>query len=262
MSMFLRNSFERCANVVTEAAAGLWSESLAGDNLFVGCGGAPETGQAKLQQNVEVVPLTVAPRQAAKASAGAVPAKLEVDGDVSEWPWDDEARVMTLAQSPEGGPGGGTPALACVARGPRTLYLAIKVPMAAGATPSIQTGGWGGDGVEVSFRNADPDTGGPIFVQWGSAGGSFESSPAGGATPERVAAMQRAIVYAAKADEGQWSCEWVIPLSAIAAEPDKLKALMFNIGVRHEKANRWLAWVGTGAEIFRVDSAGTLELGE
>lgn len=262
MSVFLRNSFERCANVVTEAAAGLWSESLAGDNLFVGCGGAPATGQAALEQEVKVVPITVAPRQAPKASAGAVPAKLAVDGDVSEWPWDDEAWVMTLAQSPEGGPGGGTPALACAARDQEKLYLAIKVPLAEGVAPNVQAGGWGGDGVEVSFRNADPNAGGPIFVQWGSAGGSFEASPAGGASAQQVAEMQRAIVYAAKADEGQWSCEWAIPLSAISADPGKLKSLMFNIGVRHEKSNRWLAWVGTGAEIFRVDSAGMLELGE
>jgi hypothetical protein len=116
--------------------------------------------------------------------------------------------------------------------------------------------------VEVSFRNADPDAGGPIFVQWGSTGGTFESSPAGGATPKQVSAMQRAIVYAAKVEEGQWSCEWAIPLSAISSDPDKLTALMFNIGVRHAKANRWLAWVGTGAEIFRVDSAGMLMLDE
>ncbi len=262
MSVFLRNSFERCANVVAEAAAGLWSESLVGDNLFVGCGGTPDTGQAKLQQNGEVVPLTVAPRQAEKASAGAVPAKLKVDGDVSEWPWDDDARVMTLEQSPQGGKAGGAPAFACAARGPRTLYLAIRVPLPEGATASVQTGGWRGDGVEVSFRNADPDAGGPIFVQWGSTGGTFESSPAGGASAEQVSAMQRAITYAAKAGEGQWSCEWVIPLSAIASTPDKLKTLMFNIGVRPEQSNRGRGWGGTGADIFRVDSAGMLMLDE
>ncbi|MCD6360192.1 MAG: hypothetical protein J7M38_04945, partial [Armatimonadetes bacterium] len=62
--------------------------------------------------------------------------------------------------------------------------------------------------------------------------------------------------------EGWWSCEWAIPLNVITAQPDKLKSLMFNIGVRHVKTNRWLAWVGTGAEIFRVDSAGVLDIAQ
>jgi len=270
LSIFLCNSFERCANAVAEAEPGLWSESLVGDNLFMGCGGAPDAGRGKLEQHAAVVPITVAPREAPKMTAGSPPANLVVDGDVGEWPWDDAARVITLEQSPQGGKAGGTPSLAIAARDAERLYLAIRVPMGEGVTPNAVPGGWRGDGVEVSFRpvrrslgeggNADPDAGGPIFVQWGSAGGTFESSTAGGATAEQVSAMQRAIIYAARAVEGEWSCEWAIPLSAIAPTP--IKSLMFNIGVRHEKANRWLAWVGTGAEIFRVDSAGVLELGE
>lgn len=48
-SIFLRNSFERCANAVVEVEPGLWSNSIVGDNLFVGCGGAPDAGQGKLQ---------------------------------------------------------------------------------------------------------------------------------------------------------------------------------------------------------------------
>lgn len=259
-SIFLRNSFERCSTAVAEAAAGLWGGSLVGDNLFVDCGAAPEAGQGALpQQHTQVAPVTIAPREAPRMSAGAAPANLKLDGAVDEWPWEDAARVITLDQAPEGGKAGGIPAHACAARDGATLYLAIRVPLAEGVTPSVLAGGWAGDGVEVSFRNADPQAGGPIFVQWGSAGGSFEASPAGGASAEQVAAMQRAISYGAAVGEGQWSCEWAIPLSAISAAP--VRALRFNIGVRDSRANRWLAWVGTGAEIFRVDSAGVLELG-
>jgi len=259
-SVFLRNSFENCATAVAEAEAGLWSQALVADNLFLGCGSAPEAGQGKLQQHMEVTPLTVAPREAPRAKAGAVPANLKLDGDVAEWPWSDPAQVITLAQTPEGGKATGTPALACAACDGEKLYLALQVPMGEGITPKAVLGGWQGDGVEVAFRNADPKAAGPIFVQWGSAGGTFECSTAGGASPEQVAALQRAISYIAKAGEGHWSCEWAIPLSAISTPPPR--ALMFNLGVRYAQADRWLAWVGTGAQIFLVDNAGVLELGK
>lgn len=85
---------------------------------------------------------------------GAVPAGLSVDGDVSEWPWSDPARVMTLEQSPEGVKAGGTPSLAIAARDADKLYLAIRVPMGEGVTPNAVAGLLGlGDGAPPGARS-------------------------------------------------------------------------------------------------------------
>ncbi|MCD6359720.1 MAG: right-handed parallel beta-helix repeat-containing protein, partial [Armatimonadetes bacterium] len=187
----VRNVFERCANVVSETEPGLWARSVATGNIFIDCGRAPEGERTDLDQTAAVIPLVVEPPARSRIVAGPVPAHLTVDGKVDEWPWDDAGRVMTIAQSPEGGRAGGTPALACAARGPRTLYLAIRIPLAEGEVPVARAGGWRGDGVEVSFRDADG--GGPIFVHWGSVGGDFVCSDVGGATPAQMTAMQRTI---------------------------------------------------------------------
>ena len=257
-----RNIFERCANVVAETVPGLWSEVLATGNVFTDCGGTPDVGGARLDQAGEVTAVTIEPPEPPVILAGTPPAKLALDGAVDEWPWADADRVVAISQTPQGGPSSGPKALACVARDDANLYLAIRAPTPKGEVPSVVTGGWRGDGVEVSFRDANPETGAPIFVLWGSAGGTLDVSTAGGATDDQAQAIGTAIAYQAKVGEGQWSCEWRIPLNAISSAPARLRALMFNIGVRHSEAGQWVAWVGTGAEIFRVGSAGILKLGE
>jgi len=258
-SVFMRNSFERCANVVAETEPGAWTDAIIGDNLFIGCGGAPDAGAGKLQAGATVVPMAVAPRVLPKFAAARTPEGLAIDGDVAEWPWDD---AQPLEQTPEGGHHTQPGAFLCAARDAENLYVAVRVPLAEGVTPITTEGGWRGDGVELSFRDSQPQVGSPIYVQWGSAGGTFECSPAGGANAAQLAAMREAITYRTSVGEGLWSCEWAIPLSAIAPDPAKLKGLMFNVGVKHEKSDQWFVWVGTGAEIFRVGSAGELILSD
>ena len=260
-SVFLRNIFERCANVVAETAPGLWAGSLAADNTFIDCGGVPDSGAAP-QAQMQVTPILVTPPPPPVMVAGAPPAGLKIDGDVSEWPFDDPDRAVALAQTPDGRPVRSGKAELCVARDADSLYLAARIPLGEGVEPVKMAGGWAGDGIEVSFRDADPKSSSPIFVNWGSAGGTLEGSTAGGASPEQMSAMRDAITYAAAAGPGQWSCEWRIPLRAIAADPGKLKRLLFNVGVHHERGGDWVAWVGTGGPIYQVGSAGELVLGE
>jgi hypothetical protein len=39
-----------------------------------------------------------------------------------------------------------------------------------------------------------------------------------------------------------------------------IQEILFNVGAHHSSDDSWSAWVGTGAELFRVDRAGELVL--
>jgi len=257
--VYLRNTFERCAAVVREAQEGLWVKCLAEGNLFVNCGTAPATGGTTItREQTEPVLLPPPPKPALAAPKLAKPVAL--DGAGAEWPWQDPARTIALAQSPAGDP---MPAQghACAAWDETSLYLAIRIVLPKGAK-AVGGAKWGaGDGVEVSFQDASGKTAGPIFLVWGDAAGRCESGPYGGASPAQVQTLEKSITYAAGIGTGEWTCEWRIPFAAAGVTPTPGQRLRLNVAVHQSASDLWAAWLATGEALYRVERAGELILG-
>ena len=257
-NLIQRNTFERCAAVVKEAREGLWKECITDGNLFVNCQAAPATGGTVItSEQTEPVLLPPPPKPTLPAPKLATP--VTVDGAVDEWPWQDKARAVALAQSPAGNP---IPAqgYACAACDDTSFYLAIRISLPKDVK-AVGGASWGaGDGVEVSFQHAEGKTASPIFLAWGDAAGRFESGPYGGATPQQVDALQKGVTYVAKPGVGEWTCEWRVPFAAAGLAPAVVKELRFNLGVHLAAGDVWGAWVGTGGALYQVGAAGRLVL--
>ena len=193
-----------------------------------------------------------------RASKPARPIK--VDGDVGEWPWGDKARVAVLQQGPDGTPYSGPKASMLAACDGSALYVALKVALPQGHALKEGGGQYDGDGLELSFQSAEPQSPTPIFVNWGGAGGSWGPVAAGGATPAQMDASGKSWAYAAAKTGDGWSCEWRIPLTVLGPKPQVVKKLLFNIGVLEPGVDQWVVWVGTGAEIYHVERGGVLLL--
>lgn len=258
-NLYLRNTFERCAAVVQEAREGLWQESVADGNLFVDCQTAPATGGTVVRRE-QLEPLLLPPPPKPQLRAAACSAPVAVDGAVGEWPWQDAARVIALAQTPAGDAIQTPLGQACAAWDATNLYLAIRLVLPTGAA-AVGGANWGvGDGVEVSFQHAAAAAAAPIFLVWGDAAGRFQSGTYGGATTAQVQALEKALVYAVRSAPGEWTCEWQIPFAAAGLAAAAVKELRFNLGVHQAASDAWGAWIATGGALYQVGSAGTLSL--
>jgi hypothetical protein len=257
-NLYRRNIFERCANVVMESQKGLWHTDRACGNVFVDCGGAPQQSAAASVQD-RITPVVVVPPKRLALRAPKLSAPVAIDGDVSEWPWNDPSRVAALAQTPAGDPLPKPVGFACAGWDDTSLCLAIRISAPKGTKPG--DGGWGhGDGVEVSFQSAEPKMPTPIFLFWGTADGKFTSGPYGGASSAQVEALQKTVSYSARSGKDEWTCEWRIPFAPTGFRPAPGRKLMFNFGAHHAADGSWSAWVGTGAQLYLVDKAGDLLL--
>ena len=58
----------------------------------------------------------------------------------------------------------------------------------------------------------------------------------------------------------EWTAEWRIPLAVLGKNRDAVSRLQLNLGIYHQGSGLWVVWVGTGAEVFRVESAGEVVL--
>ena len=256
-NLYRNNIIERCSVAVTETAAGLWNEALTDGNLFINChrdfASAREVGRI-------ATPGALTSAQKPVLRAARVGEAVTLDGDVHEWPWQDKGRVVTLNHTPNGETVVSPQASACAAFDETSLYLAMRFAVPEGATlqPELH---WGGDGVEVSFKNAAGKGVCPVFMLWGTVDGRFNSTTQGGATPEQAALLERNTGYAARSGNGIWTCEWQIPLKDVGLAPAAAPVLLFNMGFRSMAAGRWVAWVPTGSAIWHVDSGGELQFG-
>jgi len=254
-----KNIFENCANVVSETKEGLWKSVVTDGNLFINCGSAPETaGGTSVQQ--AITPVVIEPPKKPEFLAPKLATPVKIDGDVSEWPWQDKARVALLQCDPSGGRVSSPTGRACAAFDDGHLYLAIRFDLPKGAKLQPQGGFDRGDGVEISFRNADPKHTTAIFLLWGSAGSTHEGSAAMGASAQQAEALKKATVYAAKATPTGWACEWRIPFSAMGLKTADVKTLLFNMGLSCTASGSWVAWAPTGGRLCDVDLAGELVL--
>jgi hypothetical protein len=164
-----------------------------------------------------------------------------------------------LAVGPAGEPLPDPRASAWAAHDANCLYLAMRCTIPAGHAP-VAGLNWQGDGVEVSFRCAEPNHSTPIFLLWGTTDGTFNSSSQRGASTEQTALLEAQTAYAAQVTPGEWACEWRVPLRALGLDPGQIRTLLLNLGYRSLARDVWVAWVPTGGAICDVDSGGQLSL--
>ena len=259
--LFHGNIFERCAQIVQESRAGLWQASSVRDNVFIECSSVPEqAGPAAARDKVVPVVTEAIALKAPVLTAPRTPKPPKLDGSAEEWPWAQNDRVVTIAQTPTGSPFGTPAGRACAAWDNQHLYLAIRIAIPKGAKLRGGTDFRTCDGVEVSLQAPSAKATTPIFVLWGSTDGSYQALPPGGATPAQCQALQKGVAYAARVTPKEWTCQWRIPFAALEVDPLKVDRLRFNIGTHLAASDAWIAWVATGGAFYEVGSAGELVL--
>jgi len=258
-NVFRSNILENCAGVVAEAKEGLWKSAITRGNIFINCAGAPETTEGETAEQT-ITPIMVRPPRKPVFHALKLSASVKIDGDPSEWPWQDKSRVVKIEHDPAGGRISSPTGRACAAFDDDGLYLAMLFDLPKGAKLQPQRGFDRGDGVEVSFRNAAPKHTTPTFLLWGSSAGTHEGSAAMGASAQQAEALRKATTYAARPTPTGWSCEWRIPFGAMGLKADHVKTLRFNMGLSCIANGAWAAWVPTGGPLCNVDLAGELKL--
>jgi len=195
-----------------------------------------------------------------KLKAARDTAAIVVDGDVSEWPWDDETRMVVVEQSTAGWPSDDPKSYACAAYDDEALYIAIR-NLVRDAKRLKSEGEWGEkDAVEIPFQDVSGDRPGPILNLYGFPDGHFEKAADTPVPPDAAKKLQQAVTYAAHIGAEEWSCEWRIPWAATGIDPRQVKRLWFNIGVRKTAADAWVVWAGTGTASYMLAQAGDLIL--
>ena len=258
-SEYSDNVFESCGEIVAETCKGLWEASSARGNVFIDCGKAPKQAVAPAKRD-GLAAVLIEPAKRPTLTAAKVARPPRVDGEVSEWPWQDAGRVVAIAQTPMGDALGKPAGRACAARDAENLYLAVRISVHAGARLRGGEDFASCDGVEVSFQDPEVKARAPIFVLWGSSDGTMKCLPNGGASPAQVQRVQAAVMFASRVGQSEWTCEWRIPLAAAGIDPKTAKALLFNIGAHVTAQKLWVGWVGTQSAFFHVGNAGELVL--
>jgi len=254
------NTFERCAALVKESKQGLWANALTSGNIFLDCGGAETAANAGTLPEQRIAATLVAPPKKPAFAASRLTADFKLDGNVAEWPWQDTSRVAVLKRGPTGDPLMSPRGYACAAHDDDSLYLAMRFDLPKGAKVEATGGFDRGDGIEVSFQNANPKHPTPIFLLWGSAGGTHEASPAMGANADEVERLRKGTSYAAATTDTGWSCEWRVPFNAMGLEAAGVSTLFFNLGAQCTANGSWVVWAPTGGRVCDVAKAGKLHL--
>lgn len=258
-NLYQDNIFQHCAVPVQETQKGLWEACRGGGNTFIDCTAKPAELTAPTLNIVPQV-VKVEPPAPAVLRAPKLVKPVKLDGDTTEWPWSDKARVAVLKQTPDGSPYLGQKAYAMAACDANALYLAMKVTLPPGYKLKLSGGQYDGDGLEMAFQSAESQSPTPIYVNWGGAGGNWGPVAAGGATAAQMNLVGKSVTYAATKTADGWQCEWRIPYAVLGPKPQSVKKLLFNAGIFEAGINQWVVWAGTGAEIFRVDRGGVIVL--
>ena len=247
------NCVVRCSVAVREEREGLWDAAIRDGNVFHDCVAAPAAAQTRKS---EVVPAAVVaapgPAAARQYVLRAMPGPdVKVDGDLSEWPWQDGTRVIRIEQDLNGDVLGTPKGRACATWDTEALCLGLHFAVAGGKGEAYT--------VEVSLRNADPAHRTPVFIFVGKPDGTLKClSREGGA--ERLAGLAQATTFAARQTAKAWTCELRVPFAAMGMHAATAQRLRFNIGMHSQTEGTWLTWVLTGGRICEVDNAGELHL--
>ena len=116
------------------------------------------------------------------------------------------------------------------------------------------------DAAEICFQNFFMDKRAPIYVVRGYTDGALKSVAEAGAPIRAARMLGKASRFGCLIENGAWSGEWIIPLSAAGVDLQKTKKLRFNIAVRRAAERKWALLVGTGLETWQLRYAGILHL--
>ncbi|MBN8215110.1 MAG: right-handed parallel beta-helix repeat-containing protein [Spirochaetes bacterium] len=152
---------------------------------------------------------------------------------------------------------------ACTARlvhDGQTLYVSLTVPVKGAA--SVRRGKeWGrNDGAEICFIDAKGAAATASWVVHGFPDGNSESLPTGGVPAKAAAELGKAVAFAAKVGEKEWTGEWAIPLSAADTSVSPGKRLPFNFCVYRSESDEWILWVGSKGPAYGLENGGTIVL--
>jgi hypothetical protein len=180
-----------------------------------------------------------------------------LDGECAPGEWPEAS--LRLQEAPDGTALKTAPAVVRLGHDGTTLYVAVTVPVPAGATLQLGSG-WGeADAAEVCFQDRSGAQPGPIFVIHGFASGKHESVSEAGAPAMAALQLGAAVRFAASVREPQWSAEWAIPLTAAGLTYRPGLTLGLNLGVRRSAGREWLQWRGSGAT-WNLPAAGLARL--
>ena len=139
------------------------------------------------------------------------------------------------------------------------------------APAKVSTGSaWGkDDGVEICLAGQTPDGKPATFVVRGYRGRHGAKRHrrgrirGGGSTAGQGRAFRRqARPRASGTSLRGWRGEWAIPFAALGLKPAPGLKVAFNMGAFCSEFGEWHCWEGTLAENWRLDQAGTIQLGE
>lgn len=101
---------------------------------------------------------------------------------------------------------------------------------------------------------------GPRFFLIGNADNQFDSLDAAGIPPFAAQRLRSACQYAScVVDATVWTAEWRIPFAELCIDPKNLDRCPLNLGSCKPWAkDRWLCWVGTGSQTYKLERAGEL----
>jgi len=248
-------------NVRQPNAVKVWKDNVVFQN---GLGKGDQPQAFTISDAVPVDPAPDRKTYAAPATRVATPPTLDGDIGSTEWP----GKLFTLDREPARHNVGGAPVLAKFAYDDTCLYVAANCTMFPPA--KIRSGAtWGeDDGVEICLAGRTPDGEPATFVIRGYAGGAVQSVTAAQAPQDAAERLDRAVRFAAKLTKGPgdtlrgWRGEWAIPFAALGLKPEPGLKIAFNISGFYSEFGEWHCWEGTQAETWRLDQAGTLQLGK
>jgi hypothetical protein len=210
------------------------------------------------EQPAAVVPPRTGPRPQLTAPRRA--AGIVVDGEVSEWPWEDKTRAIELRQSWDGSPVVAPLSYVCAAWDEGALYLAIRNPV-SNPTSLVTGAPWGSsDGVEMAFQCPSAGEPRPLWQLYGYPDGRWQSLTGSGPPDAAARKLAAAATYRARIGLDGWTCEWRIPWACTGINPRTMARLWFNVGVRKMAEGAWVVWRGTGDANYVVKDAGDLLL--
>ncbi len=222
----------------------------------------PETWRGEVEMGAAPTVERPSRAQAGRPELKASPdtAGIVVDGDVREWPWNDETRMVVLEQSYTGFLVDAPKSYACAAYDDEALYIAIR-NLVEDPKALKTEGEWGRiDVAEIPFQNVSGEEPGPILNLYGFPDGHFETVTEMPLPPEIASKLRQTVTYAAQIGGEDWACEWKIPWAATGIDPANTKKLRFNIGVYKTGVEAWVVWKGTGGPNYRLQNAGDLIL--
>ena len=180
----------------------------------------------------------------------------EIDGTLRPDEWSRDAKAVVLNQDVLGGRSR-MPSRAWMRWNADALFVAFENQVSSEKPMEIGNE-WGQcDAVEVALGKEHA----PTVVLRGYVTGQFGSSAEASGDEAAAKRAAQGVVYAAKTmSPSSWTCEWMIPWSALATKPRPGGGLDLNLSARKTATKEWVMLRATGGSTWLVSQAARLVL--